>query len=62
MYNMNFTTTESPLDRICREVRERDAQIVANPSQYTTTEVQAAQLAEYQRARLSIASTLRYDS
>lgn len=53
--------TESPLERICREARERDDQIIASPERYTRDEVDAAKLRVYQRERLSVASILRYD-
>lgn len=52
--------SESPLDRICRMARERDARIVANPEQYTSEEVALAQNAIYQRTMLNPAAVMRY--
>lgn len=53
--------TESPLDRICREAQEHNDYVLAHPAEFTTQEVQDAQLTAYQNSRLSLASTLRYD-
>lgn len=58
---MNTATTESPLARICRQARERRARVLAHPDLFTREEVERASLAAYQDARISIASTLRYD-
>lgn len=54
------TKTESPLDRICREAREREAAIIANPERYTRAEVEAARLSAFQRERLQVRDILRY--
>lgn len=51
---------ESPLERVCREARERDERILADPESYTREEVEAARLATYQRERLDPRDILRY--
>jgi hypothetical protein len=53
--------SESPLERICRQAREHDHYVVAHPGEFTVDEVNSSKLRIYQRERLSIASTLRYD-
>lgn len=52
--------TESPLERICRQAVEHDAIVLANPENFTRDQVERAQLATFQRERLSVASILRY--
>jgi hypothetical protein len=54
-------TTESPLERVCREAREREDAILSSPNDYSPAEVQAAHLAVYQRERLALADILRHD-
>jgi hypothetical protein len=51
---------ESPLDRICRESRERDERIVANPSAHPADDVAMAKNRIYQRTMLCPAAVLRY--
>ena len=52
---------ETEIQRICREVKERRAYIVAHPDEFSLKELQDAQHAIYQSERLSLAATLRYD-
>jgi ABC-type multidrug transport system fused ATPase/permease subunit len=54
-------THETPLERICREAAEHEQYVLAHPDEFSTDEVERAALSAYQRERLSIASTLRYD-
>lgn len=52
--------TESPLERICRQARERRAYVIAHPEEFTAEEVALAQNAEYQHQMLEPAAILRY--
>ena len=52
--------TESPLEAICRQARERDAEIVANPGDHTPDAVAEAQRRQYDRVMLTPAAVLRY--
>ncbi len=58
---MAYDYFNSPLQRICRAAREREAYVLANPDEFSTEDVDRARLSAYQRERLSLASTLRYD-
>lgn len=58
---MNTNRTESPLEAICRRARERDAEIIANPSAYTADEVACAANRQHDRIMLTPAAVLRYD-
>jgi len=61
MYNMNNAPRrETDVERISRQVRERNAHIIANPSQYTKDEVDTAKLHEYQHSMLQVRDILRY--
>lgn len=51
---------ESPLERICREAKERRETILAHPERYTRAEVDEAKRDAYQSARLNVADILRY--
>ncbi len=51
---------ESELDRICRESRERDARIIANPDGHDREAVAMAKLRAYQRSMLVPAAIFRY--
>lgn len=57
---MNSPRKETDVERICRQVRERNAHIIANPSQYTKDQVDAAKLDEYQDSMLQVRDILRY--
>lgn len=51
---------ESPLDRICRQARERDAEILANPDRHDGQTVADAKLRAHHRTMLTPAAVLRY--
>ena len=55
-----MTTTESPLEAICRRARENNAAIVANPTAYDPEVVAAAQRNIRDDIMLTPAAVLRY--